>query len=222
MFWTQAFGELLAGNPRVLAEPTARDGQFRVRISPEVAPGLDAVKTPARGRFGLSNPRAFLVCHAPVQSIDQEHSRPQNSIELSLQQIVLDRCRPQQLNYYRFRLCASEHLHVAAFARQLDSRAIISVTLHDQQGHELQRSRTVGAFGAEIDYTAPADAEYLLSVNDFLFQGGDDYGYALQATAHPAGEGGFPPCELERLLEPSFDLAIDAANTLRSSAGRRV
>lgn len=184
--------------PRLLEnEPRPNYGNFDVTIGSDVRPGIYEVR--ALGRFGLSNPRAFLVTSSPVQHSDQEHSTPQTALDLSQQQIVLDRALPQRRNYYRIDLAAGDQVAVFAHGRRLDSRAIVALTLIDPQGKEVARGRGMDSMPGRIQHTATTGGSYLLIAYDFLFQGGPDYYYALQAMVTPPGSAGPTDCELARL-----------------------
>lgn len=178
-------------------EPQPQYGQFSVTIAPEVPPGIYEVR--AKGRFGLSNPRAFLVTQSPVQHIDAEHTKPDTAVDLSLQQVTVDRAYPQRRNYYHVTLSANDRLYVCAHARRLDSRAVVALSLLNPAGHEVARARAIGEFPAEMIFNVPTDGTYTLLAYDFLYQGGESFGFALQASVDPSSTTTPPENELKRL-----------------------
>lgn len=191
--------------PRLLeTEPQRSFGQFNVAIAPEVAPGVYEVR--AKGRHGLSNPRAFLVTQSPVQFVEQEHTSTETAVDLSLQQVMVDRTFPQRRNFYKVTLAANDQLQVCAHARRLDSRAVIALALLDPSGHEVARARAIGEFPAEFSTKVTAAGNYTLLAYDFLFQGGDGFGYALQAQVNAESAKPAEACELKRLCATSGEL----------------
>jgi hypothetical protein len=178
-------------------EPRPNFGNFDVTIGSDVPPGVYEVR--ALGRFGLSNPRAFLVTRSPVQYSEQEHSSLATAIDLSQQQMIFDRAFPQRRNYYRLDLATGDQVALVAHGRRLDSRCIVAMTLVDPNGKEVARSRGIEFFPSEIRHVAKSTGAYTLIAYDFLFQGGPDYFYALQAMVIGAGSAGPADCELARL-----------------------
>ncbi len=172
-------------------------GQFSVSIAPEVPSGMYEIR--AKGRFGLSNPRAFLVTQSPVHFVEAEHTKPDAAVELSLQQVTVDRTLPQRRNYYQVAISANDRLYVCAHARRLDSRAVVALALLDPNGHEVARARAIGEFPAELIYNAPADGTYTLLAYDFLYQGGEGFAFALQASVDRSTTPTPPENELKRL-----------------------
>jgi hypothetical protein len=184
--------------PRLLeTELQPQYGQFSVAIAPEVPAGIYEVR--AKGRFGLSNPRAFLVTQSPVQFVEAEHTTQAAAVDLSLQQVTLDRAFPQRRNYYQVVLSENDRLFVCAHARRLDSRAVVALALLDTKGREVARGRAVGEYPAELIYKVPATGAYTLLAYDFLYQGGEGFAYALQATVDPASTTTAPENELKKL-----------------------
>ena len=193
---------LKTGPARLLeTEPQQQFGHFDVRISPDVAPGIYEVRS--RGRHGVSNPRAFLVTQSPVQVVDQEHTSVATAVDLSLQQIMVDRVYPQRRNFYKSALSEGQRIYVCGHSRRLDSRSVIAVALLDPSGREVARSRAVGEFPAEIVHHVTKAGEYTLLVYDFLYQGGDEYGCVIQAVVDPPGTATAPACELRDLCAVS-------------------
>ena len=74
-------------------------------------------------------------------------------------------------------------------ARALDSRLEPVLLLFDASGNELERERR----GGIVDFTAPADGQFVLRVHDSQFRGGEDYFYRLTISTGPHLDFIFPP-----------------------------
>ncbi len=183
------------------AELQQQFGHFNVTISPDVPPGVYEVRS--RGRHGISNPRAFLVTQSPVQLVDVEHTSAATAVDLSLQQITVDRAYPQRRNFYKASLSVGERIYVCGHSRRLDSRAVVALTLLGPDGREIARSRAVGEFPAEILHTVATAGAYTVLAYDFLFQGGEDFSCAIQAIVDPPGTAKPAICELRDLCAVS-------------------
>lgn len=183
----------------VLSEEPIATGAFDVRVSQDTPPGIHEVR--AVGRFGVSNPRPLLVTSKKVASVDRDHTNATTAVDLTPDAIYAGRCSPQNRNYFRVALSAGDSLHACAYAKQLDSRAMLSAVLFDSDGHELKRGRAIGSWPAELTFLAPESGEYLLVIHDFLYRGGNEYPFVLEAAVTGEGQPALP-LETDQLLRP--------------------
>jgi hypothetical protein len=186
--------------PLPFSDQPRESGKFKTAISSEASPGACEVR--GCGRYGVSNPRRMWLTRTPVVAVTADHSYVSAAHELSGHKIVVARCQPQKRNYYRLQLTAGQSLHLAVFAQQLDSRARPVVTLNADQ-RELTRERAVGFYPATIDYQATQDIELILVVHDAIYQGGAEYGYALEYVIDSSA-GPTTDLELVDLLSPKL------------------
>ena len=73
------------------------------------------------------------------------------------------------------------------------SRLNPSLLVSDSGGRELARSNSQVGSDPLLDFTAPADGRYLLTLVDFLYGGGNDYFYRLTVHQDPHIDFVFPP-----------------------------
>ncbi|MEX1042934.1 MAG: hypothetical protein WDZ51_20030 [Pirellulaceae bacterium] len=203
------------GEARLLSESPTPANHFDITIAADASPGLSEVR--ALGRFGLSNPRKFLVTTKPVQLAAADHHDLATALPLAADQIMFDRCAPQKLNHYRVTMGVGTRLHAVAYAQAIDSRANLVVILSNAEGKELQRGYAIGNWPAEIDYEGPAGQEVFLAVHDLLYQGGTDYPYLLEAALAATGEQP-PSLELNRSLRPNLSIAEQQSESADTTA----
>jgi len=203
------------GETRLLNNFPTPANHFDVTIAADATPGLTEVR--ALGRFGLSNPRRFLVTTKPVQLAEGGHHDIATALPLATDQIVFDRCGPQKLNYYRVTLSAGTRLRAVAYAQSIDSRATLIFSLSNADGKELQRGYAIGGWPAEIDYESTAEQEVFLAVHDLLYQGGTDYPYLLEAVSSASGDQSYP-LELNRSLRPTLSTAEQQTESADTAA----
>jgi hypothetical protein len=193
---------------RLLDDVPVPSSSFQVTVDGSTAPGL--IDTRVLGRFGISNPRRMLLAHKPVVKPNDGHTDRGNAYPLPLEAIVSSTCVPQQRNFYSLSLMAGQTLRCAVYSQPLDSRAAIALTLIDDREQELAQARSMHNWPAEIEYLAKQDVQLYLVVHDRLYQGGDEFSYALEAVAAPPAPSTTDPSEvtaaqleLNTLLRPS-------------------
>jgi len=169
------------------AAPKAEANKFAVTIASNVPPGVYEARF--AGRFGLSNPRAFVVGLLPETTAPTTNTSAASAAEIKPETTVNGRAAANAAAWFRFTAKKSQRLFIECLAESLDSRMDAMLVLNDTAGRELERART----GGLIDFTAPADGSYLLKVSDFLYRGGDEYFYRLSLSAAPRIDFAFPP-----------------------------
>lgn len=176
--------------------------KLELAIAPDAAPGLRTLVllTPR----GITNLRRFQVAPLPALREAEPNDRPAQH-----QAVTLPCCVDGQLQAggdadgFRFRLRAGERLTARVDARRLVPYIADAVpgwcqavlTLSDDAGRELL---TVDDSGGEpdphLEWTAPRDGQYRLTVRDAIWRGRADFVYRLQLggadlPARPADPG---------------------------------
>ncbi len=164
--------------------------KFTVTIASNVAPGVYEARFV--GRFGISNPRAFIVGYLPEAIAPSTNSTTASAMELNLNSTIYGRVQPNTVGWFRFSAKKGQRLFIECLAESLDSRMDAMLVLSAEGGHELERART----GGLIDFTPQTDGTYLLKVADFLYRGGDDYFFRLTLTSGPRIDFALPAAGL--------------------------
>lgn len=174
-------------------EPRPVDGRFTVTVPADVEPGVYEVRS--KGYFGLSTARPFLILPANATEIAEEgtHSTKETALELSIDAGLLGTLDNGKFDWYRFDAKKDQRLLVHVIAEQLDSKADILIALYDEAGRELESSRHHVGRDPFVDFTAPADGTYFLSLSDTLYKGGRDYFYHVRISSGPHVDFVFPP-----------------------------
>ena len=173
---------LMFSDPRVTATlvPGSAD-RFRVHLPAELPE--DPIDLRVRGRYGVSNPRAFAV-GTPGTELrwTQAPVSPSQAFELPLEVVVNGRVGAQEVLWFRFQGEAGQALGVRVEARELDSKLVADLALTDASGAELARVRRRDRF----NFRLPAKGVYFLRLHDSLYRGGDTHGFRLRLTARPS------------------------------------
>jgi hypothetical protein len=178
-------------------EPQARpaDGKFSVSIAADMPPGTYEVR--AAGKYGLSNPRFFLVDSRPELNETEPNSRLDQANEVAFGGIVNGMAGGgADRDFFKFAAKQGQRLLVDCQARRIDSRLDPMLVLYDARGNELASAHDGGHRDTLLDYTVAADGLYVIEVHDFIYAGGPEYNYRLTIDAGPHVDFVFPPAGL--------------------------
>lgn len=174
-------------NAGITATPKGDANKFAVTVASNVPPGVYEARFV--GRFGISNPRAFVVGTLPESIAPTTNTTTATALALPLDTTLHGRSQPNTVAWFKLSAKKTQRLLIECLAESIDSRMDAALVLTDAAGRELERNRT----GGILDFIAPADGSYLLKVSDFLYRGGDDYFYRLTAATGPRLDFVFPP-----------------------------
>lgn len=202
--------------PQLLQEEALAADSFRLWIGEDCIAGLKDVRT--LGRFGISNPRRFLVTSKPLVSIRQEHTNRIQAVDLQLGSIYEERFLSEKRNFYRVELEQGQQIRCVCYSRQIDSQAVPQLLVIDPAGREIVRSRGRGIWPAKAEWKCAETGEYLIATHDFLFRGGEEYRSLLECVIvnSPNNVG---VCELDQLLRPTL---IEEANAYAFPSPTRI
>lgn len=165
--------------------------QFIIKIAGDVPPGVYEARV--SGRFGVSNPRTFVVSNLEEIAKAGGNNSTTNAQELKIGSVVNGRADNNGRDYYKLALKQGERVLLDCRADRIDSRMNATLVVLDSQGRELARTRDTAGGDPIIDFKAPAEGEYHLIVYDFLYAGGNDYIYRLAVHQAPFIDFVFPP-----------------------------
>ena len=172
-------------------EPKQVPGKMTIQIAPEVPPGLyDAV---AAGRFGVTNPRLFMVGSvlevAPRDGIGGLATAPEVPLDATVSGIAT----ANAADHYALTLAAGQRVRLDVWARRIDSRLTPALEVLDAGGRVLARARRSHDDDPCLDFAARDAGRHIVRVHDMYMSGGDTMPYRLIVSTGPAVEGVFPP-----------------------------
>lgn len=159
---------------------------FVLRIDKSCPPGAYDVR--AVGRFGVTNPRAFVVDREPHAVAKAGNTSPQTPFDLAVNSGVYAVAEAKAAHYYRVNLKSGRRVFVEADAMAIDSKLDPVLVLYDASGRELARDGQGGA----IDYTPASDGAYIVEVHDVMYRGGAENFYRLRISDGPRVEFALP------------------------------
>jgi hypothetical protein len=153
--------------------------QFKIAIASNVPPSTYEARFV--GRFGLSNPRRFVVGNFPQRIVPATNAAPGSATELAINSTCFGKVEARSTAWFKFVAKKNQRLWIECLASSIDSRLDPTLLLSDRDGREWEQSRA----GGLLDFIVPADGAYLLRVADLLYRGGDDYAYRLSLSSGP-------------------------------------
>ncbi|MBI4662836.1 MAG: hypothetical protein HY735_28810 [Verrucomicrobia bacterium] len=173
--------------------------QFVLTVSSHIPPGIYEAR--AIGRFGMTNPRAFVVSdRREIIEPAQNHSR-ESPAALELESVMNGHADANAADFFKFSAKKGQRLMIECAVAAIDSRMDPVLVLYGASGRELDRNRR----GGTLDLTVQSDSLFILKVHDVLYRGGEEYFYRLSISAAPHLDFILPPCGLAG-TKSKFDL----------------
>lgn len=173
-------GPLVFSHPRILGTPKpGAPGVYQVVVPAEVPSGLVEVR--ATGRFGVSNPRGFLVESAPAAVQAPTNSSAASAAPLTRGAAVWGRIPAATRALFALPSTQGERVVVRVQTTEIDSRLVPDLAVFDPAGREVARTRRSGL----IDFTAASAGGHRLELADGQFRGGDEFLYRIERLNGP-------------------------------------
>ncbi len=160
---------------------------FIVKIALEVAVGNYDVRVV--GKLGVSNPRAFIVGDRPEVTRTKAHDKPAAAVEMPMGSVFNGNVTAAISDHFKFPAKKGDRVFIVCATKEIDSRMSPVLAVLDAAGREIESARK----GGLLDFTAPSDGQFLVSVHDLTFAGGPDYFYRLTVSKGPHVDFIFPP-----------------------------
>jgi hypothetical protein len=155
------------------------DGRFVVSAETNAPVGIYDVRV--IGRFGASNPRAFVIGDQPEILATTTNKSVANAQEIALGWVVNGKAAANSAEFFKFKAQKGQRIIVECAGRRIDSRIDPAMILFDSNKKEIARART----GGLLDFTAPSDDEFVVKFYDVQFRGGDEFWYRLSLRKGP-------------------------------------
>lgn len=172
-------------------KPTPSGNQFLVKIGKDVPPGTYEVRTV--GRFGISNPRAFVVSDLKQATRDGVPDSREKAMPVEMGTAVIGQMTNQKKEYYSIEMKKGERVLIDCWCERIDSRMDPVVTLFDPNGRMLRRARQADPRDTLIQWEIQTAGPHIVMVHDFTYRGGAEYAYRLSFRKAPYIDFIYPP-----------------------------
>jgi hypothetical protein len=179
---------LLFDHPGLKAE-YVKDRHFRITVGADVPVGTYDVRLV--GRFGVSNPRLFAVSRGLAEVAEKEPNNDQATAQpVAVNSAVNGMSDQNGEDVFRIALKKGKRIVIECQAARLDSALDATLTLTDAAGKQLASNGDYFGRDPLLDFIAPGDGDYFVSVHDLSFRGG--HPYRLIVSDLPQVENVFP------------------------------
>jgi hypothetical protein len=179
---------LMFDHPGLRAE-LLKDRRFRVTVAPDVPAGTYDVRLV--GRFGVSNPRLFAVSYGLTEVTKKEPNHDLATAQpIAVNTVVNGMSNANQEDVFHFPAKQGQRVVIECQAGKLDSPMHATLTLSAADGKQLASNSDYNGPDPLIDFVAPRDGDYYVSLHDLSFRGGQPY--RLIVTDHAQVENVFP------------------------------
>lgn len=177
-------------HPGISATPIPmKERLFQVTIAAEVPAGTYDLRLV--GKFGVSNPRLFAVSKSLADLPEKEPNNDSATAQvISLGSAVQGISDGNEQDVFRLPLKKGQRVTLDCQSQRLDVQMDANLLLTNAAGQQLASSGDYFGRDPFIDFLAPADGEYLVSVSDLSFRGG--FPYRLIVSDRPYVENVFP------------------------------
>jgi hypothetical protein len=166
-----------------------KDRTFRVTVAVDVPAGTYDVRLV--GRFGVSNPRLFAVSHGLTEVAKKEPNSDRATAQpIAVNSVVAGQSGQNREDVYRFAMKQGQRVVIECQAGKLDSMLDATLALTDADGKPLASNGDYYGRDPLLDFIAPRDGDYFVSVWDLSFRGG--HPYRLIVSDRPQVENVFP------------------------------
>lgn len=172
-------------------KPTPVENQFLVKIGKDVPSGTYEVRTV--GRFGISNPRAFVVDDLKQVIREGVPDSREKAMPLEMSSTVVAQMTSQRKEYYSVEMQKGDRVLIDCWGERIDSKMDPVVTLYDPNGRMLRRARQADPRDTLIQWEVQTAGPHIVMVHDFTFQGGNDFTYRLSFRKAPYIDFIYPP-----------------------------
>jgi len=157
---------------------------FVVSIADDVPVGLYEVR--AAGKFGLSNPRTFVVGRLN-ETVENEANNTQDAANpLRLNQTVNGVISATtDIDVFKFDGGEGQRVVLDCRAARIDSQLEATLELYTSRGRRIGYAHTGLRGDPVLAVTLPADDTYHVKLFDFTYRNGSDYFYRLSVHTQP-------------------------------------
>lgn len=167
-----------------------KDGQFKLAIGADVPPGTYEIR--AVGRFGISGARLFQVSHDLTEISEKDpNDSPEQAQPVPMNCAINGRSDGNGDDFFRFPAKKGQRITIDCYGLRLDSTLRAILVLSTSDGKQLQQSKPYyERTDPLLDFTAPADGDYIVRLYDLTYSGG--LPYRLVISDQPHVEHAFP------------------------------
>ncbi len=160
-----------------------KDRKFKVTIAADVPPGTYDARL--FSKYGVTNPRLFAVSRGLAEIAEKKPNfEPATAQSVPLNCVINGTSDQGRENVYRFPAKKGQRIVAECFAQRLDSQLDGTMTLTDRDGRQLASNGDYAGRDPFVEFIAPSDGDYFVTINDLSFRGGQPYRLVISDQVH--------------------------------------
>jgi len=144
--------------------------KFKVTASAGMTPGTYEVR--AGGRYGITASRSFAASTLPEVNEPGDNAPAAKAFTVTLPVTINGNTGGEAADYFKFHAAKGQSLVLTCAAARVDSALNAVLAVLDASGRELVSAHRTLQADARLNFTAPADGDYLVKVHDMAWQAG--------------------------------------------------
>jgi len=175
------------------AAPAAGPHKFKVTVAADVPPGTYDVR--AVGKWGVSNPRAFVVGELPEVAEKEPNNDVPEAQRVEIGTTVVGQItNGATVDYTVFAGKAGQKVVISVLTSSIDGKGRPMFEVIDPAGRKIAQNRNYRDNDACTDVVLPADGDYLIRLFEYTYIGGSpDHTYRLTISSAPWVDFVYPP-----------------------------
>lgn len=138
-------------------------------------------------RYGISNPRRFVITTLPVSAVPATAIAKEKAFETPLDVLLTGTALKQAASFIRFDAKKGQRIVAACQTLGIDSRMDASLVVRNVKGVKLARVQPDGL----LDFKASDDGPFTIELSDLMFRGDTEHPYVLALTTGPVVQYAF-------------------------------
>jgi hypothetical protein len=191
-FWTSFPSQAVLTPQKANNGKNPAEVSFRVTVPPGISPGTYGVRVATSQ--GISPLRILLVDDLPAVAQRPGNTNPAAAQLVRVPAAIDGTAESLLSHFYKFHVEAGQRLSMEIFARRIGSALDPTLRLFNASGREIAYSDDLPGLSedAEINYTFAKPGDYVIAVEDNLYQGGGNYPYHLRIGDFPGAVVALP------------------------------
>jgi len=173
--------KLIFDHAGIVAEHV-KDRKFKVTVAADVGAGTYDARVVSK--FGVSNPRLFAVSRGLAEVGEEAPKEPATSQPVPMNCVVNGNSKQGKEDIFRFPAKKGQRVVAECFAQRLDSMLDGTMTLTDADGRQLASNGDYAGKDPLVEFIAPKDGDYFVTLNDLSFRGGHPYRLVISDQPH--------------------------------------
>lgn len=207
-------------------EPRPVAKSFKISVPENIKPGFYDVR--AVGYYGMSSPCLFYVAEKGAgNEIDSEKNKVKNNsiehaLSLSLEETANGKVEKERADYYKVSLEKGQRVLMHCWASRLGSKLDAVLSVYDSEGNKINGNNDYIERDPMLDFTAPKEGFYYVSVSDQTWSGTKGYVYRLKVSEQPYIETIFPAVSQKGTLNEHtiYGRLLPGGTKLKTSSSR--